>query len=51
MNQQEFNQLKKEMDYTDKILDIVYNRDEFSTSDLQGAVQAIVHTILKEAKK
>jgi hypothetical protein len=36
--------------YSDKILDIVDNRDEFTRGDLQGAIEAIVLTIIRDSK-
>jgi len=39
-----------ELKYTDEILDLVYKRDEYTTSDLQGVAQAIVMKIIEEAK-
>lgn len=36
--------------YSDEILEIVDNRDEFTRSDLQGIIDAIVLKILKENK-
>ena len=38
--------LLKEMEITDKLLDIIYSIDEFTTSDLQGAIQAQVHNAI-----
>ena len=34
--------------YSDKILEIVDRRDEFTTSDFQGAIQAVVMGIISE---
>lgn len=34
--------------YSDMILDLIYNQDEFTTSDLQGVVQALVIRILAD---
>ena len=39
------------MKYSDAILEIVDNQEEFTRGDLQGAVQAVVMTILIEAQK
>ena len=36
--------------YSDKILDIVDNRGEFTRGDLQGAIEAIVLTIIRDSK-
>jgi hypothetical protein len=36
--------------YSDKILDIIDNRDEFTRGDLQGAIEAIVLTIIRDSK-
>jgi hypothetical protein len=38
------------LNYSDKILDIVDNRDEFTRGDLQGAIEAIVLTIIRDSK-
>ena len=35
----------KRSEFEDKILDLIYKRDEFTTSDLQGCVAAIVINI------
>ena len=43
-------QILKEMAYCDELLEIIDNQDEFTRSDLQGAVQAIVHKIILETK-
>jgi hypothetical protein len=32
----------KVWELTDEILEIVYHQDDFTTSDLQGAVQAVI---------
>jgi peptidoglycan biosynthesis protein MviN/MurJ (putative lipid II flippase) len=32
--------------FSDEILEVIYNRDHFTTSDLQGRVEAIVINIL-----
>lgn len=37
--------------YSDKILDIVENRDEFTHSDLQGAIQAQLLMLTREARQ
>lgn len=37
--------------YESEILDIIYNQEEFTTSDLQGAVQAVVLNIYREGQK
>lgn len=34
--------------YTDKILEIIYSQEEYTTSDLQGIIGAIVLSILNE---
>lgn len=39
-----------ELEYTDKLLEIIEHRDNFTTSDLQGTVQAIVHFLLTDDK-
>jgi hypothetical protein len=36
--------------YEDEILEVVDNQDEFTRSDLQGAIEAIVLKILNERK-
>jgi hypothetical protein len=40
--------MDKIMKYSDEILDLVNTRDEFTTSDLQGIIMALVTRILKE---
>ena len=37
--------------YEDEILDVIYNQDEYTTSDLQGVVGAIVYRIYLEGQK
>ena len=37
--------------YSDEILDVIYNQDDFTTSDLQGIVTAIVMKIYAEGQK
>ena len=37
--------IHKELEYTNEILEIIDNRDEFTRSDLQGIVQAIIKKI------
>jgi hypothetical protein len=36
--------------YEDKILDIIENREDFTTSDLQGAIEAQLKMLITEAK-
>ena len=36
------NKLEKQMEIEDELLDICYHQDEFTTSDLQGAISAQV---------
>ena len=36
--------------YEDEILDVIYNQDEFTTSDLQGRVSAIVRSIYRDGQ-
>lgn len=43
-------QILKNSKYEDEILDLIDNRDDFTRSDLQGAVSAIVLKIQREAK-
>jgi hypothetical protein len=40
----------KELEIVDNLLDIVYNQDKFTTSDLQGAIQAQVHIAVNIGK-
>ena len=42
---------KKEMRYIDEILELIDNRDEFTRSDLQGIVGALVKKIIEEQRK
>lgn len=44
-------ELLKIMEYSDSILDIINKRDQFTQSDLQAAVDAVVHKIIKETKE
>ena len=39
------------MKYSDRILELIDNRDDFTRSDLQAMVDAIVHSIMLEYKK
>jgi hypothetical protein len=41
----------KLMLYENEILDIIYSHDKLTTSDLQGAIQAIVYKIYQAGKK
>jgi hypothetical protein len=43
-------ELLKVMEYSNEILEIIDNRDDFTRSDLQGIVDAIVHKIITETK-
>lgn len=36
--------------YSNEILEVIANRDEFTRSDLQGVVEAIVMNIVNEQK-
>ena len=36
--------------YSDEILEVIYNQEQFTTSDLQGVVEAIVMKIYNEGK-
>jgi hypothetical protein len=36
--------------YSDEILEVIYNHEQFTTSDLQGVVAAIVTKIYNEGK-
>ena len=38
--------LEKELEYTDEVLNIIENRDNFTTSDLQSVVQVLVKEIM-----
>ena len=38
-------------EYEEKILDLIYHFEDLTTSDLQGAVEAIVMNIINESKK
>lgn len=40
-----------EFEYADKILDLVYHADDFTTSDLQGAVEALVNSFKQDIKR
>lgn len=37
--------------YTNKILEVIYSHEDYTTSDLQGMVSAIVLSILNEQEK
>jgi hypothetical protein len=37
--------------YTNEILELMYSQEDYTTSDLQGMVSAIVLSILNEQKK
>lgn len=43
-------QLRKEMAFTDEVLNIIENAGEFTQSDLQGVVQALVKKIMDSSK-
>jgi hypothetical protein len=45
-NEKDF--LNKVLFYSSEILDIFYHQDEFTTSDLQGAIEAQVSKMLKD---
>jgi len=38
-------------EYSDEILELIDNREEFTRSDLQGIVEALVMKILKDGGK
>ena len=38
----------KVMKYSDKILEIVEHEDDFTTSDFQGAIEAVVMQIISD---
>ena len=42
------NKLQAENYYTDKILELIYNQDDFTTSDLQGVITALVQKIARD---
>jgi hypothetical protein len=42
--------LQVESKYSSEILDVIYNQEQFTTSDLQGIVSAIVLKIYNEGK-
>jgi hypothetical protein len=53
MNKEETIKIVKLSEIESKILDIIYDVDEFNTSDLQGAIQAQVlnaYNLGKQAK-
>ena len=37
--------------YTNEILELMYSHEDYTTSDLQGMVSAIVLSIISDAKK
>ena len=37
--------------YTNEILELMYSQEDYTTSDLQGMVSAIVLSIISDAKK
>ena len=41
----------KSLEYEEEILELVDNRDEFTRSDLQAIVTALVQRIISETKK
>jgi hypothetical protein len=42
--------IRLENKYSSEILDVIYNQEQFTTSDLQGVVSAIVLKIYNEGK-
>lgn len=36
--------------YFDELLDIIYHRDDFTTSDLQGAIEAQLYKLVREVR-
>jgi hypothetical protein len=42
--------IRMENKYSSEILDVIYNQEQFTTSDLQGVVAAIVLKIYSEGK-
>lgn len=40
-------ELKKQMAYSDEILDIIDHKDDYTRSDLQGVVEALTSKIMK----
>jgi hypothetical protein len=43
-------EILKVMRYSDEILEIIDNRDEFTRGDLQGCVEGIVNKIIEDTK-
>jgi hypothetical protein len=41
--------IKKISSYSDEILDIIDNRDDYTRSDLQGIIEALVAKIIRES--
>ena len=48
MNDKETRDIRNK--YEDEILELIDNRDNFTRSDLQGVVMALVQTIIAEGK-
>jgi len=52
MEKEEISKEKRLMfEYEDKILDIIDNKDDFTRGDLQGAIEAQLSMLIKEAKE
>jgi hypothetical protein len=43
-------ELKKVMEYSDTIMAIIQAKEAMTTSDLQAAIEAVVHKIMNETK-
>jgi len=43
--------MRKVGKYTDQLLDVVENWEEFTTSDLQGVLEVIVRNIINEERQ
>lgn len=46
-DKKEFNELLKRSKFEDEILELIYSQEEYTTSDLQGRVSAIVLNIIR----
>lgn len=46
-NQKEYQELMKRSYFEEEILELIYNQENYTTSDLQGRVSAIVIGIIK----
>lgn len=51
ITKQQLEDMRKVSNYTDQLLDIVDNWEEFTRSDLQGVLEALVRNIINNERQ